>query len=157
MPEPLTVKQLMWLCAKYERECLSGLEHDYGSCAAGCRDGYVPLLKGVREECLVRESYWVEKPTMPFLPISGVKTERHPLSDCYSCHDLGWTPTEDVWKWFQAVHEGVFYLGVPFRLGFYSTPAAFFLDLEVSLRPLAVNAAEAEEWVRENVACMRLQ
>ena len=36
-------------------ECTSGLEHDYGTCAAGCKDGYVadPAYDGLRE--VVRE------------------------------------------------------------------------------------------------------
>ncbi len=32
-------------------ECHSGLEHDYGTCAAGCKDGQVPLVPGLTRPC----------------------------------------------------------------------------------------------------------
>ena len=49
------IEEIRRLAEDKMAECCSGLEHDYGTCAAGCSDGYVPhpaygpLLEVVRE------------------------------------------------------------------------------------------------------------
>ena len=54
------IEEIRRLAEDKMAECCSGLEHDYGTCAAGCSDGYVPdpasgpLLEVVRERC----SHW---------------------------------------------------------------------------------------------------
>jgi len=49
---------LAWLGNRWV-ECTSGLEHDYGSCAEGCSDGWVRLYPSLVREC----TGWVHRET----------------------------------------------------------------------------------------------
>ena len=55
MPDPIA-EFVVWLNEQWQ-DCVSGLEHDYATCAAGCKDGYVPnpiakvVLEVVTEVC----------------------------------------------------------------------------------------------------------
>mgnify|MGYP001594985093 CR=1 FL=1 len=64
-----------------ERECESGLEHDYGTCAAGCKDGKVPLLPGLRMLCK-GPAIWPRQ-----LKAIGCKG-----ATCKACGGLGYQP-----------------------------------------------------------------
>ncbi|MBI4029415.1 MAG: hypothetical protein HY376_03550 [Candidatus Blackburnbacteria bacterium] len=60
------------------------------------------------------------------------------------CYALGYTPTEDVWKWI----EQCINLDYQFMV---SGPTQFFESLNDILRPLAVNAADVQEWVEKEI------
>ncbi len=119
----LTTYQLMCLCASLKDE----------------KEGKY-LLEGVREPC---NDIWER---MPFaevakLPIGAL---------CPTCKCLGRIPTKNTWKWLWAAS----YYGVSARSITRTVDDfkyEFFCDLEGRLTPLAVNAAEAEKWVKENI------
>lgn len=137
----LTVKQLMWCCARYEQAC-PYLEPNQGKCRDDsigfiCSEcggtSRVPLLPGVREpcpECEGTAKRQIEK--------DG------PIYNCDVCYALGYTPTEDVWKWI----EQCINLDYQFMV---SGPTQFFESLNDILRPLAVNAADVQEWVEKEI------
>ncbi len=150
----INIRQLMWLCAKYERKCQGAHQETdtgfvYPLCLTCKGTGRIPLLEGVREPCDGNEIGYCVAPKFPCV-----------------CRGLGWTPTEDAWKWLEAASS----LGTvrfsragednPVRrrcqIGTYveGRPVfndAFFAALAAELCTLAVNAAEAEKWVRENI------
>ncbi len=156
----------MWLCALYERECPCA-DGDY---CQGCKEylirdnaghtrtiscldspcsrcdstGRIPLLEGVREE--LGHQHCKAKGFCTF----GL---RH-LNPLRNCHGLGWTPVsttfDDAWKWFEAMRN-VFPDEDVYRHYIERGKDAFFRDVYECLSHLAVNAAEAEKWVRERL------
>ncbi len=150
MPE-LTTHQLIWLCAMYGRECPGEYHHLTGEGKSCCLSpitrapildcggtGRLPLLEGVREPC-----------TLEWETASG-----EPLSykSCPVCYGLGWIPTEDVWRWFETAETlKLSMLNLLKLKGRTDITYAFFENLSEALRPLAVNAVEAQEWVERNV------
>ncbi len=164
-PTTLTTTQLQWLCAMYERECpgpidpITSIFINYRVLVGGgvecdvCRAKStvapyfynlkhvrVPLLEGVRTPCLAGPD------------CEGTKRNNH--RGCTVCHGLGWTPTEDAWKWLAtAKHftqdfdpQGTKYPGLSLP---EKVKAEFFTKAEAALQSLAINAAEAQEWVKE--------
>lgn len=101
----------------------------------------MPLLGGVQEKCLI----------CPDCSPQYLSPASNPFYVDARCYGLRWKPTEDVWKWLEAVYRNVADKRTPIPPKFYHVEGAFFADLEASLRPIAVNAAEAEKWTRENI------
>ena len=155
-PTTLTTTQLQWLCALYERECKCGCHGYFGQgdngpleplCQEGKCTGRIPLLEGVREPCYHYSDTYPSRNTVVQYKL------------CPFCCGLGWPPTEDAWRWLKASNKA-FGLLPPGpsstvsevqRYALCGDSGQFFVWLEKALRPLAVNAAEAEKWVRENI------
>ena len=153
-PTPLTTTQLQWVDAMYVRTCP---RYQFGEsepscaslhCKGGCGGtGRIPLLEGVREPCYHYSDTYPSRNTVVQYKL------------CPFCCGLGWTPTEDAWRWLKASNKA-FGLLPPGpsstvsevqRYALCGDSDQFFVWLEKALRPLAVNAAEAEKWVRENI------
>ena len=120
----------------------------------------VPLLPDVRVPC--RECSG-----------TGVEMCRHPNGttvNCWDCHGLGWVPTEEAWKWVEVgLKAGIYIRTLRYdqgrsrknytlvALGHERVPDAdsvkevWLAAICQHLRPLAINAEEAEAWVRENI------
>lgn len=135
----MTTHQLMWACASYK-------DKDGKYLLEGVRETCTGLDGEVTYSCLIDTAH----------PYPGVMVAMH-RPGC-KCHGLGWTPTEDAWKWLSAVwllcnkYFNQLWLSTIGLLALESKDI-FFSFLEASLRPLAANAsaAEAEAWVREKI------
>lgn len=166
-PTTLTTTQLMWLCALYGRECpachgtIINCHHCNGT-------GRVPLLEGVREPC-PNAALWPGRHDGMTHDYAWGKGTLVNEPVCTRCHSLGWTPTEDVWKWL--AHAEYYYIlegpwpskivneAIDHRMRkvmgdriVEDFKRSFFESVEQALRPLAINAAEAQEWVKRNIA-----
>ena len=153
-PTTLTTTQLMWLCAMYEQQCLQPVwvGTSTGKPLHGtvfverceCKGtNRIPLLEGVREPCRKIHSVYYRKGLT-----SGVRSV-----NCQEAGCLGWTPTEEAWTWLVLPGSIHFSKKHYKRLAFSALKgeSCFFTALEEPLRPLAINAAEAEQFVKENV------
>ena len=140
----MTTKQLVWLCILYEWWCpdcrgagaVEEKAYPPGQAVTTCSrchgTGRIPLLEGVREPCGGVDSYGCDG------------------DNCTACHGLDWIPTEDAWRWLWiAESKDVLAWSVSRTAEIFKYE--FYHALELALRPLAINAAEAQEWVRENI------
>ncbi len=89
----LTTRQLMAVSALYEREYVNGIGETHRTL----------LLKGVREPCICAKN------ALQYCPSKG---------ELWDCHGLGWTPTEDAWKWLKATRRAVEMVCLRCLLGF---------------------------------------
>ncbi len=129
----MNTHQLMWLCARYERKCQGAHQETdtgfvYPLCFTCKGTGRIPLLEGVREPCIFHHK-----------PNGDVSYA------CEMTHCLGWTPTEDMWEWFKAARR--VFPKEAYQPYIEQGKDAFFSDLRECLCLLAVNAAEAQDWV----------
>lgn len=96
MTEPLDVleqelKEAVAAWQEMKVECISGLEHDYGTCAAGCKDGYVPdPLAAKLYEALTERCRWCLE-HQPLPPGTVLRTGQKflpeaPCSHCQGTH-----------------------------------------------------------------------
>ena len=118
--------------------CREGREHPV------CNGtGRIPLLEGVREPCRKIHSVYYRK---------GLTSGGRSVN-CQEAGCLGWTPTEEAWTWLVLPGSIHFSKKHYKRLAFSALKgeSCFFTALEEPLRPLAINAAEAEQFVKENV------
>ena len=110
--DALSVDQLWNVVCLAKKECRSGLEHDYGACAAGCINGYVWALPGMQERCpcLVMAQYgfdgtnhWSDKGGCNNCYLRAGRGQEH--VDCTNCHGTGYTAKRDPFLLLQLAYH----------------------------------------------------
>ncbi len=172
----MNANQNKWWLAMAEKgcpDCIRGARPDTpGYPCEDCEGTGRVYLLDVQEPCeTCRETGWV-------LDQLGLPMGKFSNDKCADCHGLGFTPTEGAWKWLEAVWRQLswsvgfvptLWVGIPrvtcqiqnkegAKKGAYiawetwdTVQEAFNAALMEAIKPLMVNAEEAEAWVLKEI------